>query len=334
MQFVAIILVAMLAACAPLVEPAGPTVMHSAMDDTAFTMQDGTRLPYRVWQPEAAPKAVILALHGMNGSRNTWLLPAPVFAEHGIAVYAPDQRGFGDTPTRTIWAGAESMAADATTMARLLRWRYPQVKIYAMGESMGAAVLMAATTGPAPPPVDGYILIAPAVRGRATMNGLTRGALWTLARILGPLGFYDSMPGITPTDNREALITRWNDPLTIRTTRLDTLSGLVDLMDTARDAAPRLRAPTLLVYGGRDQLVPGPSTASLLCSLPSAVRVGMYPNGYHMLLRDRQRAEPIGDIAAWIANPTAALPSGAEQQARNWLANRPGDGTNCQRSAL
>ena len=39
-----------------------------------------------------------------------------------------------------------------------------------MGESMGAAVLMVLATEPHAPHVEGYVLIAPAVWGRAEMN--------------------------------------------------------------------------------------------------------------------------------------------------------------------
>ena len=46
-----------------------------------------------------------------------------------------------------------------------------------MAESMGAAALMVLATQPHPPPVDGYVLIAPAVWGRAEMNVLMRAAL-------------------------------------------------------------------------------------------------------------------------------------------------------------
>ncbi len=75
--------------------------VHPVPDDV-FTMADGARLPARVWLPPdgQAPAAVILALHGFNDSRDQWALPAPVFADAGIAVYAPDQRGFGDTAAR------------------------------------------------------------------------------------------------------------------------------------------------------------------------------------------------------------------------------------------
>ena len=37
-------------------------------------------LPARAWMPEGAPRAVVLALHGFNDSRDAWELAGPVFA--------------------------------------------------------------------------------------------------------------------------------------------------------------------------------------------------------------------------------------------------------------
>ena len=38
-------------------------------------MPDGMRLPYRDWLPKGKPVAVVLALHGMNDSRDAWEYP-------------------------------------------------------------------------------------------------------------------------------------------------------------------------------------------------------------------------------------------------------------------
>ena len=43
------------------------------------------------------------------------------------------------------------------------------------------------------------------------------------------------------------------------------------------------------------------------------------------MLRDKDRAIPIGDILAWIGNPDAPLPSGADQAAKAWLAKQDGE---------
>jgi hypothetical protein len=37
-----------------------------------------------------------------------------------------------------------------------------------------------------------------------------------------------------------------------------------------------------------------------------------YPNGYHMLTRDLHRKAVLADIATWLSDPRAALPSGNE----------------------
>ena len=109
-------------------------------------MPDGTRLPYRAWLPRTAPPGrVVLALHGLNDSRDAWEYPAPDFAAAGIAVFAPDQRGFGDTATRGLWAGdARRWWTTCGRWRALLRRRYPHARLILMGESMGAAVLMVA----------------------------------------------------------------------------------------------------------------------------------------------------------------------------------------------
>ena len=302
-----------LAGCAERLAPPGPPIVPETVTSDAFIMPDGARLPYRAWLPEGPPKAVILALHGMNDSRDAWEYPAPDLIAAGLAVFAPDQRGFGATATRGYWAGTEGLVADASTMAALLRARYPGTRLILMGESMGAAVLMCAATSATPPAVDGYVLIAPAVWGRAKMNFGLRALLWTASRLLP--GWRLSGGGVVKvraSDNDEALRRLSSDPLTIRGTRVDAVRGLVDLMDAALAAAPRFDAPALFLYGGNDQLVPPRATEAVWHALPDHATRALYPEGYHLLLRDLNRAVPIGDIVGWIERPDARdLPSGA-----------------------
>lgn len=289
-----------------------------------FAMADGTLLPYRAWLPDGAPRAVVLALHGMNDSRDAWEYPAPAFTAAGIAVYSPDQRGFGDAPSRGRWTGSHEMAADARQMAQALRAQYPKTRLILMGESMGAAVLMVLATEPDPPPADAYVLIAPAVWGRAQMNPLMRAGLWVLSNtvpamtVTGGGGFVH----ITASDNRAALKRLSEDPLTIHATRWDTIRGLVNLMDTALSAAAKFQAPALFLYGGHDQLVPKRATTAMWRALPPEARTAYYPGGYHLLLRDHGRMTPVNDILAWIADPNAPLPSGADRAAATWLKDQ------------
>ena len=117
--------------------PPGPAVDPPRETADAFVMPDGMRLPYRAWLPDGDPWAVVLALHGMNDSRDAWEYPAPDFAAHGVAVFAPDQRGFGDTAVRGYWPGTRRWWTMRATMARLLHRRYPHARADPDGREHG-----------------------------------------------------------------------------------------------------------------------------------------------------------------------------------------------------
>jgi hypothetical protein len=155
------------------------------------------------------------------------------------------------------------------------------------------------------------------------MNIFERGGLWLAATLTPGMAISRPPPPIKvrASDNIDALIRLSRDPLTVRSTRMDTLYGLVDLMDAALAAAPYFKAAGLFMYGAHDELVPKEATLATWRSLPPGPHLpAYYPNGWHLLMRDIGRAEPIGDAIAWIGNPRLTrLPSGAEELAQRWL---------------
>ncbi|MBS0641568.1 MAG: alpha/beta fold hydrolase [Proteobacteria bacterium] len=316
-----LLIVLLLSGCVSLRAPSDRPMGAPGETTGLFDMPDGTRLPYRVWRSNGPVRAVILALHGMNDSRDAWEVPAPHFIDAGVTLFSPDLRGFGATTSRGQWPGTAELVDDTRAMIALLRARYPGLPLFLMGESMGAATLMVLATQPRPPPIDGYILVAPAVWSRNEMNWVMRSTLWLA---------YNTMPGValtgggfvkrTASDNREALIRLSTDPLTIHGTRVDAIEGLVDLMDQAAAAARHFHARALFLYGGRDELVPPRATASVWRALPlGGATLAFYPQGYHLLLRDKDRTAPINDVLAWMQDSSAPLPSGADKAAPEWL---------------
>ena len=311
-----------LGGCATHLIPPGPPIAPPREAHDAFVMPDGTRLPYRVWLPDGPPWAVVLALHGMNDSRDAWEYPALDLAANGVAVFAPDQRGFGATTGRGYWPGTTALVDDVRTTALLLHERYPHTKLFLLGESMGAAVLMCLATSPDPPPVAGYILVSPAVWGRADMNVFMRVGLWLFANLLPGFEVTGQVAHIEASDNHEAIKRLSEDPLTIHETRFDAIRGLVNLMDAALAAAPKFHAPALFMYGGKDELIPKEATAATWRTLPPGPVRAFYPADYHLMLRDHEREAPIDDILAWMVRPDDPLPSGADRAAETWLAKQ------------
>src|SRR5215470_3914973 len=288
----------------------------------SFVAADGEVLPLRKWLPQGQVRAVILALHGFNDYSKSFEDPAKAWAEWGIATYAYDQRGFGAARERGLWPGRAALAADVATAAMVLRRLYPRVPLYLVGESMGGAVAVVAMTGESGTPVpdvDGIVLTAPAVWGRPTMGVLPRLALWVGVRLAPGLTLSGRGLEIKPSDNIAMLRALARDPLVIHQTRIDTIYGLVDLMDAALTSAPRLQAPLFVMYGAKDEIVPKEPIRRFVAALPSEPRrrqrLAWYDNGYHMLLRDLDGPVVIADVASWVLAPTAPLPSGADRAA-------------------
>jgi len=311
------------AGCAPVVKPMGPELAEPKIAGDAIVAPDGARLPLRRWMPEGPPEAVILALHGFNDYSLAFDRPGAWFAARGIASYAYDQRGFGGAPNRGYWAGITTMTADLRAAAASLRARHPGIPLYLLGDSMGGAVVLAAL---AEGPVDGAagaVLVAPAVWGRAHMNAFQRALLWVVSRSMPWLTLTGRGLGKQASDNIEMLRALGRDDLVIKETRADTIKGLVDLMDAAYAAAPQIRKPKLLMlYGARDQIVPENPVIEAMRALPPGHghRTALYDSGWHMLLRDLAAESVWRDIAAWVKNPAAPLPSGAEAAAATAIA--------------
>ncbi|MBW4051548.1 MAG: alpha/beta hydrolase [Proteobacteria bacterium] len=303
-----------------------PTSPHDTAPSGYFRVpagrRDGIRLPYRDWLPSGPVRHVVLALHGFDDSRDAWRTLGPVLARHGVAVFAPDQQGFGLSPGRGHWAGSETMVADARSIVTILRRRFPTVPLTVAGESMGGAVaILLAAQGD--PHVFSYVLVSPAVWGGRAMAAPERWTVAALGALVPWLRLTGRQAGIEESDDRAALRRLSADPLTIHATRLGTVAGIVRMMGAAQAGCSKLHpAHALVMYGGNDQIISKRAMAACWRRIPAdpGVVLAYYPRSYHLMLIDHQRNVPIDDIVSFVANPERPLPSQASGSARRFLA--------------
>jgi alpha-beta hydrolase superfamily lysophospholipase len=304
----------LLAACAPVTAPLGLETTTPAVQTDFFVTRDGLHLPLRRWEAEH-PRAIVVALHGMSDYSNAFDMPATAWAKEGITTYAYDQRGFGKAPNIGVWPGEKVLLQDLHDCVEALRARYPGVPVFVLGESMGGAVVLSALAEPDPPKVDGVILVAPAVWSREDMPVLYRMALWVTAHTVPSMHVSGKGLKIWPSDNIEMLRKLSRDPLFQKQTRADAVWGLVNLMDAGRKAPAKIEKehiatpPILMLYGAKDQIIPRTPTEATAKDLGSRAEVHVYPNGYHMLLRDLDGPARWKDVVAWIdkRTPSASL---------------------------
>ncbi|MGZ5931497.1 MAG: alpha/beta hydrolase [Rhizomicrobium sp.] len=307
----------LIAACAPAVAPRGVESDAPVLANDHFLTRDGEKLPLRVWGPDH-PRAVIVALHGMSDYSNAFAMPGEWWAKQGITTLAYDQRGFGQSEHPGLWAGGDALRRDLDDAVGAARLRYPGVPVFALGESMGGAVVLSALAMGDAPKADGVILVAPAVWSRADMPLSYRAALWMTAHTLPWLHVSGSGLKIWPSDNIAMMRALSRDPLFQHETRTDAVYGLVNLMDEARHAPEHLNGapPILFLYGKNDQVIPKEPTEAVVAALGDRAEVHRYDHGYHMLLRGLDAQTVWQDAASWIDARAARLSVAAPAAAR------------------
>lgn len=346
------------AACAPLQQGARTAADPGdpAFSDNWFTSFDGARLGLNVFPAreqgrgagpcdggagvdlstgasacaasaaiyESAPDVVIIAVHGMNDYAGAFNAAGEWWSAHGATVYAYDQRGFGRSPGWMIWPKHEVMRKDMVTAVETARRRHPGARVAVVGESMGAAVAVTAFSEPGAPQPDALILSGPGLRGWGALPWFYSASLWVSTHVR-PDWIVVPPPGVrvVATDNNAKLREMWFNPLVQKSNRIDSVYGVVSIMEEADQKIPDLppATPTLLLYGAKDEIIPREGVERATAKMPPHVRTAYYVDGYHMLMNDLQAETVWSDILAFVRKPESALPSGSPPLP--WLARQP-----------
>lgn len=287
-----------LSACVSFPDAPPATVAPSIEADGLHSI-DGAVLGLQRWEAES-PRAVIVALHGMNDYSQAFAGPAAWWAqEHQITTYAVDQRGFGRSPLFGYWAGEATMVADLRAAITAARMKHPGVPVYALGHSMGAGVVLAAEAE-SPLGADGIILAAPGVWGGAALPVPYRLAANVAATFSPGKTLTGERAERQSTDNIEMLRAMYKDPLVIKETRLDAVVGVTRVMGSAYSGAKRVNGDILFLMGEKDEIIPLKVMGKTAMRLKGDVTVRRYPDGWHLLFRDLQARAVWADVAAWI----------------------------------
>ena len=359
-RLAAVVLIGLLAlggaACAPLQQKALATQAgpEAAFSDKWFTSFDGARLGLDVYparsQPVGAgpcdagkginlstrasacvaaaevyrtdPDVVIIAVHGMNDYAGAFNAAGAWWADHGAAVYAYDQRGFGRSPGWMIWPDPDVMRKDLATAVEVARRTHPGARVAVVGESMGAAVAITEFAQSDAPKADALILSGPGLRGWGTLPWFYSASLWVSSHVrpdwivVPPKGVR-----VVATDNNEKLREMWFNPLVQKSNRIDSVYGVVSIMEEADAEIGRLPSsvPTLMLYGAKDEIIPVDGVMRATAKMPEHVKTAYYTKGYHMLMNDLQAQAVWGDVLAFARAPESPLPSQAPPLP--WLAS-------------
>jgi alpha-beta hydrolase superfamily lysophospholipase len=287
-----------------------PTTAPVIAGETVISA-DGSALALTKWEAQA-PSGVLIAVHGMNDYAAAFTYAGPYWAERGLSVYAYDQRGFGRSPMKGRWPGGAALKQDLRAAIAAARSRHPGLPVYAVGHSMGAAVILAAMKE-APLDVDGVILAAPGIWGGASMPIVYRASLNLAAAFAPGRTLTGERADRQATDNLEFLRAMSRDPAVIKETRIDAVLGAVRLMGDAWDATDEVGGDVLFLYGEKDEIIPVKAMRKAGARLCGSVKTVSFSGSWHLLFADLGREAPLQEAVRWVADQQGRETLGAGQ---------------------
>lgn len=242
-----------------------------------FENPDGRRLAGVIGRPDRGDaRAVVVLCHGMLSGKNSpkHIALAERLAARGIATLRFDFTSRYESEGTVEEMTYTRQVADLEAAVRLARERLGRLPLGLYGSSMGGAVaILYAGSGAE---VDAVATIAAVGRPGDLWAAWADGAGiekwrregWMMvedARL--PYGFYED------------------------TLRQDVLG-----------AAARVRAPILLVHGGRDRLVPVAQCRELHASAPGPKQILILPEADHRFSRPADLARMLDEVTDWFAS--------------------------------
>jgi alpha-beta hydrolase superfamily lysophospholipase len=263
----------------------------------------GGHLFTRQWLPALAPpQAVAVLAHGL-GEHSGFYLPVTRFLlSRGVAVYAHDHRGFGQSDGRRGHIERyEHYVEDLRSLVDRAHAEHPGLPLVLVGHSMGGTIALLFSQR-YPDRITRAIYSAPALvlrrriplLQRALAPGMSR--LWPTYTNTGTIN--PEVLTRDPAMQQEVRGDRW------RHARVSARLFTELFVRGPRDVLAhldRLRVPFLIIHGTADPLVSPAGSQRVYqgASAPGRV-IRLYPGLLHEVLREVEREQVFADIAAWL----------------------------------
>lgn len=275
------------------------------MTESTFEGARGVKIATKSWLPPAAPRAVIVLVHGFNAHSGYMTWPAEQFALHGFAAYALDLRGRGKSEGERFYVEEFSdYLEDVHSLVTRARDAHPGLPVYLLGHSAGGVI---ATSYVYEHQSEIAGLICESFAFDVGLPHLVQLALQGVSH-LAPHVHVFSLNNADFSRDPKAVEAMNNDPLIAKEAQpAETASELLKAAARLKDNMPNFRAPVLIIHGTADKATRPAGSQYFYDHTGSTDKMlHLYEGHYHDLLNDIDREKVMADINVWL---NARLPA-------------------------
>ena len=275
--------------------------------------------PSLSWLPrEAKPRLAILCLHGFSLHKGCFDAFGKEMANRGIAVYAIDLRGFGESKriAERTELDFDGCLVDIKATLEQIRREQPGIPVVLLGESMGGAMALRATAL-YPDLVEGLISSVPArdrfgLTGGEALVGIKAGLSTIFGGYRKPIKDV-ALTAVAKISDKEEVRKQWTDDPLMRTSFSPKEFVQLDhFMSDNLEAASMVKdKPVLFIQGTNDKLIRPAGTWKLFERLSTANRqMVLSKNSEHLIFEEGQfKPDDINFVVTWIDRNVVPLGS-------------------------
>jgi alpha-beta hydrolase superfamily lysophospholipase len=275
-------------------------------DDSGMTAQthtltspDGTALHATWWQPEGAPKATVVHIHGLGEHSARHAHVAQRLNDSGYAVGSFDLRGHGRSPGGRGHTPFDRTMEDIAACLADARDRVPGVPRFLYGHSLGGLLVLTYVLRQRPD-LAGVVVSSAGLRSPVLEQQLKM----TAAKLLG-----SALPSIAiPSGLDESGLS--HDPAVLEAYRSDPLvhdkasfalgKDGAEGADWALAHAADFTLPLLMFHGTDDPIAYARGTEEFASQVPGDVTVTMYEGLLHEPHNEPEKDQVLADVVAWL----------------------------------
>jgi alpha-beta hydrolase superfamily lysophospholipase len=262
---------------------------------------DGLDMYSRGWEPEGQPKAVIVLVHGLGEHCARYNHVGAALTEKGYALLGFDLRGHGKSGgPRGHSPSIEAFMQDIDLMFKQADVRYPGIRQFIYGHSLGGALVLNYVLLRRKPALAGAVVTAPALR---TALEEQKGKVM-LAKVLGAL-----LPSVTLPSGLDAnmlshipeVVDRYKqDPLVHDRVSFGMGKNLLEMSPWIFEHAGEFNIPLLLMHGTEDKIAFSRGSQEFAEKAGDKVTLKLWDGLYHEIHNEPEKAEVFKVMLDWL----------------------------------
>ena len=271
--------------------------------ESIFKGHDGLDLFCQSWQPDEAPRAVLVLVHGLAEHGGRYGNVAGHFAPRGYLITVLDLRGHGRSPgTRGYVARFRHYVDDIIAFVRQARAAHPDRPVFLVGHSMGGTIAASCAVR-IQADLAGLILSGAVLKPGSSVSPLKLLTARILSRVAPRLG-------VTTLDSQGVsrdpeVVRRYDEVPLVHSGRISARLGSEFLSATRSlpEMMPDIRLPVLIMHGA-DDVLSDPEGSRLLNQRVSSTdkTLILYEGFHHEIFNEPGRERVFADMERWLAD--------------------------------